>query len=210
MTAVWPTGLPRNLRRCRLKLMQKHLTLALASGLSLLAFAASSHAAPVIDNERIVVWDATGALPPAEHDFVAISLDHKGHAKFGHKGEIPAKDGAHTVVVELKGVKLPPVENTTGLPLAFPRAHIQKLFENDQVVVWNYVWRPGQKTPMHFHDKDALVVFENTGALSSITQDGKSVVNEYKDGDIRFNKRDRSHSELLVKGQMRAVITELK
>jgi hypothetical protein len=78
------------------------------------------------------------------------------------------------------------------------------------VVVWNYVWRPGKKTPMHFHDKDTLVVFEDTGALSSTTQDGKVVVNEYKDGDIRFNKRDRSHSELLVKGQMRAVITELK
>jgi hypothetical protein len=190
--------------------MQKLRTLAFASGLSLLAFAASSYAAPVIDNERIVVWDATAALPAAQYDFVAISLDHKGHAKFGHKGEIPAKDGAHTVVVELKGVKVPPLENTTGLPLAFPRPHIQKLFENDQVVVWNYVWHPGKKTPMHFHDKDTLVVFQDTGALSSTTQDGKVVVNEYKDGDIRFNKRDRSHSELLVKGQMRAVITELK
>jgi hypothetical protein len=191
--------------------MHKHLALAFASGLSLIALAASSYAAePVMDNERIVVWDTTSALPNAQHDFVAIPLDHKGHARFGHKGDIAAKDGAHTVVVELKGVKLPPLENTTGLPLAFPRAHVHKLFENDQVVVWNYVWLPGQKTPMHFHDKDTLVVFQDTGALSSTTQDGKVVVNEYKDGDIRFNKRDRSHSELLVKGQMRAVITELK
>ncbi len=183
---------------------------AIVCAVSLLTCAASGHAAPVLDNERIAVWDATSALPAAQHDFVAISLDHKGQAKFGRKGEIPATDGAHTVVVELKGVTLPPLENTTGLPLAFPRPHVQKLFENDQVVVWNYVWHRGQKTPMHFHDKDALVVFEDTGALSSTTQDGKVVVNEYKDGDIRFNKRDRSHSELLVKGHMRAVITELK
>jgi hypothetical protein len=191
--------------------MQKHLTLALASSLSLLACATSSHAAdPVIDNERVTVWDTTSALPAAQHDFVAVSLDHKGHAKFGHKGEVPAKSGAHTVVVELKGVKVPPLENTSGLPLAFPRPHVQKLFENDQVVVWNYIWHTGLKTPMHFHDKDALVVYEATGALSSTTQDGKVVVNEYQDGQIKFNKRDRVHSELLVKGEMRAVITELK
>jgi hypothetical protein len=191
--------------------MHKHLALAFASGLSLIALAASSYAAePLMDNERIVVWDTTSALPAAQHDFIAVPLDHKGHARFGHKGDIPAKDGVHTVVVELKGVKLPPLENTTGLPLAFPRPRIHKLLENDQVVVWNYMWLPGQKTPMHFHDKDTLVVFQDTGALSSTTQDGKVVVNEYKDGDVRFNKRDRSHSELLVKGQMRAVITELK
>jgi hypothetical protein len=191
--------------------MKKHASFALASGVGLLGLAAFSFAAePIIDNERVTVWDTTTALPAAQHDFVAVSLDHKGHATFGHKGQIPAKDGAHTVVVELKGVTVPPLENTTGLPLAFPRPGVHKLFDNDQVVVWNYTWHPGKKTRMHFHDKDALVVFENTGALSSTTQDGKIVVNEYKDGDVRFNKRDRSHSELLVKGEMRAVITELK
>jgi hypothetical protein len=196
---------------CRLKLMQKSITIAAAAGLALLACAASSLAAdPIIDNERVAVWDTSSALPAAQHDFVAVSLDHKGHAKFGHKGDVPAKDGAHTIVVELKGVKVPPLENSSGLPLAFPRPRVQKLLENDQVVVWSYTWHSGQKTPMHFHDKDALVVYEATGALSSTTQDGKVVVNEYKDGEVRFNKRDRSHSELLVKGAMTAVITELK
>jgi hypothetical protein len=191
--------------------MNKPMTFAITSGLSLLGIAAVSFAAdPIIDNERVVVFDTTAALPAAPYDFVAISLDHKGHAKFGHKGQIPAKDGAHTIVVELKGVKLPPLANTSGLPPAFPRPHNEKLFENDQVVVWNYQWRAGEPTPMHFHDKDALVVYEGTGDLSSTTPDGKVVVNQYKDGDVRFNKRDRSHSELLVNGHARAVITELK
>ena len=191
--------------------MNKTMTFAIASGLGLLGSAASSYAAdPIIDNERVVVWDTTTASPAAQYDFVAISLDHKGHAKFGHKGQIPAKDGAHTVVVELKGVKLPPLANTSGLPLAFPRPGNVKLFENDQVVVWNYRWHPDKPTPMHFHDKDALVVYEGSGDLRSTTPDGKVVVNKYKDGDVRFNKRDRAHSELLVNGQARAVITELK
>ena len=41
------------------------------------------------------------------------------------------------------------------------------MLENDKVIVWDYVWRPHEPTPMHFHDKDTLVVFEETGALQS-------------------------------------------
>jgi hypothetical protein len=189
--------------------MEKISTLVL--GLSALGFLATAFAqSPALENDRVRVWDTTTALPPAEHDFVAVSLTHKGHAKFGHLGEVPAKDGAHTVVIELKGLALPPIPNATGLPLAFPRPHVKKLLENEQVLVWSYEWQPGVPTPMHFHDKDALVVFEAVGAMSSTTPDGKSVVNEFKYGDIRFNKRDRAHSELLVRGSSRAIITELK
>jgi hypothetical protein len=63
---------------------------------------------------------------------------------------------------------------------------------------------------MHFHDKDAMAVFEATGAIQSTTPDGESTINEIKFGDIRFNGRDRAHTELLVRGSGRAVITELK
>jgi hypothetical protein len=176
-----------------------------------LGFAALSHGAqPVIDNERITVWDASADMPPAQHDFVAVSLSKNGTAVFGHKGEVPAKSDARTVVIELKDNAVAALPNTTGLPLAFPRPHVKKLLENDRVIVWDYVWTPGQPTPMHFHDKDALVVHEANGALQSTAADGQITVNEYKFGDIRFNKRDRSHTELLVSGAAHAVITELK
>jgi hypothetical protein len=165
---------------------------------------------PIIDNDRVVVWDTTSALPPAQHDFVAVSLSRKGSAVLGRKGDIPAKDGAHTVVIELKDHPVAALANTSGLPLAFPRPHVRKLFENDRVVVWDYVWHSGVATPMHFHDKDTLVVFEADGVLKSTTPDGKSVDNIYKSGDIRFNARDRAHTELLVSGKAHAVITELK
>jgi len=158
----------------------------------------------------VTVWDTTSALPPAQHDYVAVSLFRKGTALFGHKGDIPSKDGERTVVVELKDLAVAPIRNETGFPPAFPRPRSTKLFENDRVVVWNYVWRPGVPTPMHFHDKDALVVFEATGALQSTTPDGKSVVNDYRFGDIRFNRRDRVHTERLLNGRAQAVITELK
>jgi hypothetical protein len=63
---------------------------------------------------------------------------------------------------------------------------------------------------MHFHDKDAVVVFEAAGALKSVTPDGKNVVNESRFGDVRFSTRNRTHSEILVSGKAHAVITELK
>jgi hypothetical protein len=176
-----------------------------------LGFAASSRGAePVVDNDRVTVWDTTSALPPAQHDFVAVSLTQKGTAVFGHRGASPSKDGARSVVVELKDNSPPPLPNNTAYPPAFPRAHTRKLFENDRVIVWNTVWRRGEPTPMHFHDKDTLVVFEANGTLQSTTPDGKSTVSEVKFAKVGFNARDRTHSETLLSGHARAVVIELK
>jgi hypothetical protein len=177
----------------------------------LLCFAALSQAAqPIIDNERVTVWDVTSKLPPAAHDFVAVSLTRKGTAVLGHKGEAPGKDGEHTIVIELKEHPVAPLANKTGFPNAFPRPHVKKLYETDRVIVWSYHWNPGEPTPMHFHDKDVVVVYEEDTALKSTTPDGKSTDNEYQEGQTKFNLRDRTHTELLIRGTGSAVMTELK
>jgi len=167
-------------------------------------------AEPLIDNEHVTVWDTAAVLAPAKHDFVEVSLSRKGTASFGHQGDRPGKGGARTIVIELKDLPVVPLANDSGYPLAFPRKRVKKLLENSQVVVWDYIWRPGEPTAMHFHDKDAVVVFEAAGALKSVTPDGKSVVNESRFGDVRFSTRNRTHSEILVSGKAHAVITELK
>jgi hypothetical protein len=176
-----------------------------------LSFAALSRGAePLIDNDRVSVWDTTSPLPPAQHDFVAVSLTQKGTAVFGRRGAIPSKDGARTVVVELKDNSPAPIPNNTAYPPAFPRPHAKKLLENERVIVWNTVWRRGKPTPMHFHDKDVLVVFEANGTLQSTTPDGKSTVSEIQFAKVSFNARDRTHSEKLLSGHARAVVIELK
>jgi hypothetical protein len=167
-------------------------------------------AEPSLDNERVTVWDTMSALPPAQLDFVAVSLTDQGTANFGHKGDIAGKAGARTIVIELKDHPLAAIANTSGYPLAFPRPNAKKLLENDKVVVWDNVWLPGKPTPMHFHDKDALVVYEASGALQSTASDGKQVVSDYQFGQIRFSPRDHTHTEVLVSGQGHAVIIELK
>jgi hypothetical protein len=177
-------------------------------GLSCAAMAQG--AAPIVDNEHVKVWDTAVPLPPSPHDFVTVSLSRKGTADFGHQGDIPGKTGSRTIVIELKELPASPIANGTGYPLAFPRKHAKKLLENRKVVVWDYVWQPGESTPVHFHDKDAIVVFEATGALKATTPDGKSAVTEINFGEVRFNPSGRIHTEILADGEAHAVITELK
>lgn len=167
-------------------------------------------AQPIIDNERVTVWDTSSLLPPAKHDFVAVPFSKKGTAIFGHKGDTPGENGSRTVVIELKDFRPAPIPNKSGFPNAFPRPRAKKLLENDRTVVWSYGWNMREPTPMHFHDKDVVVVYEEDTALKSTTPDGKSVINELKSGEVRFNRHDRTHTELLIRGAGSAVITELK
>jgi hypothetical protein len=165
--------------------------------------------APVVDNERVTVWKTFGdVLPPhASGDAVWVSLDHLGQAAFR-----PTADGmtGRGVYISVKDARPAPLPNSSGHPNAFPRPGVKKILENDRVVVWDYTWAPGVATPMHFHDKDVIVTYVADGALTSTTADGLSTVNELKFGDVRFNRRDRLHTELLTNGQARAIVTELK
>jgi hypothetical protein len=76
--------------------------------------------------------------------------------------------------------------------------------------VWDYSWTLNKPTPMHFHDKDVVVVFMANGQLNSTTPEGKTDPNQISFGLTRFNARNRVHTEELVKGSGRAIIFELK
>jgi hypothetical protein len=103
-----------------------------------------------------------------------------------------------------------PIENTSGYPLAFPRPGVKKVLENERVIVWDFTWTPGVAVPMHFHDKDVVALLLEDGDLQSTTLDGKAVMNSYTPGTVRFNLRNRTHTEMLVRGKQRAIFTELK
>jgi hypothetical protein len=133
-----------------------------------------------------------------------------GSAVFIPKGHEHKLGNDRSLVIELKDHLVWPLENKTGYPLAFPRPHVKKVLENDRVIVWSYRWNPGEPTPMHFHDKDVVVVYLEETALTSTTPEGAKTLNEYKTYDIRFNKRDRMHTELLAHGTGSATMLELK
>jgi hypothetical protein len=180
---------------------------------------------PVIENDRVVVWDVSSSdvsrsTESRPLDAVVVSLS--GSAEFLPKGTTPkvmegktegkmeGKIVGRSIVIDLKDHPVAPIANTSGYPLAFPRPGAKKILENARVMVWDYTWTPGVATPMHFHDKDVVVVFLEDGDLTSTTPDGKVVVNSFTSGMVRFNARDRTHTETLIRGQQHAIITELK
>jgi len=173
-------------------------------------FQASTQAPPkpAIDNDRVTVRDASNYTVAAQPLDVVVVSD-SGTATFIPKGST-AKISGHLLVIDLKDHPVPPIENKTSYPLGFPRPGSKKLLENARVIVWDYRWQPGVATPMHFHDKDVVAWFLEDGDLSSTTPDGKSSVSQYTAGTIKFNARDRTHTETLVKGTQHAIITELK
>jgi hypothetical protein len=170
---------------------------------------------PAIDNERVTVWDLTAGSSPAPtstRPCVSIRATTQVDVAFLPKCSADAwhTGPAGSVVIELKERAVPPLANASGFPNAFPRPGVKKRLENDKVLVWDYAWTAGVPTPMHFHDKDVVVVYLENGALKSTTPDRQSVVNELSPGLIRYNARDRVHTEELVRGKSRAIITELK
>ena len=154
---------------------------------------------PLVDNDRVNVRERptiagpAGAIVRQTPDEIWVSVT-------------PSR----AVAITLKDKIVAPIENRSGFPNAFPRPGSIKVYEDNRVVVWDYTWTPDVPTPMHFHDKDVVVIYLGTGSLRSTTPDGKSVVSKWAPGDTRFNLRDRVHTETLVDGTLRAVMTELK
>src|SRR5215467_13388000 len=151
---------------------------------------------PIIDNERVTVWDITlsqgqsTAFRRHENDFVTMFLAGArfrttnengrttvaerqfGEAVYGRKGteqrdEVISGGPARLIVVELKDHPGPLYANKSGYPPAFPRPGSTKTLDNERVVVWNYSRIPNVPTPMHLHDKDVVVVFRYDGYLKS-------------------------------------------
>src|SRR6478752_2569593 len=167
----------------------------------LLFFQGSGTVKPIIDNQRVRVWEDHAPKGWLEFDTVLVESD--GKVTFKGVGS-PASDAK--LVIGLKQFKAEPLKNSTKLPLAMNRPGAKKVLENKRVIVWDYRWTPGMPTPMHFHDKDVVVMFLEEGDLKGTTPTGEVTLNQYKPGTIRFNARDRVHTEELVRGTERAII----
>jgi hypothetical protein len=216
--------------------MMKLVKICIAGLLLLPLLAPAQGHKPIIDNDRVTVWDVTWTKDQPSftgasgHDAVTVYLSggdfrvgpsrtvtrKTGDAVFRPKGarpnEIWVGTGAppRTVEILLKDSDKRPAANTSGNPLAFPRPGATKLIDNNRVLVWDNRWTPGVPTSMHFHDKDVVVTYLEDGDLTSISPDGKTVVNPYKFGLIRFSAGNRSHKEVVSRGTQRAIIVELK
>jgi hypothetical protein len=204
-----------------------------------MSLAAEAYAAPLIDNERVTVWDVSlsegvsGPRTPENEDTVILFLeggqirtvDRTGKARivmrnFGDAVFVPkgtdaidtlvSGGPAHEIMISLKDHPVPAIANTSGYPTAFPRAGSVKMLDNSRFTAWHYSWTKGVPTGMHFHDKDFVVAFRYDSMQSILAPDGASHLSPVKAGDILFLKRGLTHSEGLTTDRQSAVYLELK
>jgi predicted metal-dependent enzyme (double-stranded beta helix superfamily) len=180
----------------------------------------------LIDNPQVTVWDATWEKGKSsgthrhQYDTIVVELAdaggfRKGAVSFVAKGTSHDEPGAtdaarHAIMVDLKEPAVPPMPNKSGYPDAFPRDGARKILDNARVTVWDLAFVLGKPTPTHFHGKDVVVVYLENGDSQSTTPDGKKTVSANAFGQVKFNARNRTHSELLVKGAQRVIAVELK
>jgi predicted metal-dependent enzyme (double-stranded beta helix superfamily) len=183
----------------------------------------------VFDNERVTIWDVTwlpGKPSPMhrhKYDLVGVYLVgspikvtmpdgtsreskvEEGFVLFQSKGVTHIEEGMvaenprHAILIDLKDHVAPKIPNETGLPLAFPREGAVKRLENDRVAIWEYLWTK-TPSPMHFHDKDVVVVVMEGGEIESTTPDGKSRVTRVVRREASFTPGNRAHSEHSSRG----------
>ena len=195
---------------------------------------------PIVDNERVsvrdVTWPKGASSPPMRPilDIVSIYLaggtmkvtrpdgtsaivvrktaDVVFEPKLTVKTEENVGNGepVRAIMIALLDHAVAPLQNTSGYPNAFPRPGSKKRLDNDRVVVWDYTFTSGEASPMHFHDKDVVVVYVENGSLKSTTPDGRSQINPNAFGLTKFNPRNRTHTEQLVTGKSRLIAVELK
>jgi hypothetical protein len=173
----------------------------------------------VIHNERVTVWDTTwvkGKTPSYRLPFDSVSVElspRPGEVSLLNRGVLPAGKGdssRRTIIIELKDVAVTPLPNKSNYPEAFPREGAKKLLENARLTVWDVSFIQGKPTPIHFHSRDVVVVYLENGDTLSTAPDGKATPGVARFGEVKFNPRERTHSEMLVKGAHRVIAVELK
>jgi quercetin dioxygenase-like cupin family protein len=192
----------------------------------------ASSVTPVIENERVTVRTVTflpgqsaegnrgedsvtvfitaGTLSTPQGTITRRPGDVAYHPKGPRVREEVVGNPVRAMIVGLHDVTVSPLQNTSGYPEAFPRPGAKKILENDRVTVWDYTFTPGQPSPMHFHSRDTVVLYTDDGAVTSTTPEGVSTVVEHPPGHITYSLRNRTHTEVVSRGNVHIIVTELK
>lgn len=89
-----------------------------------------------------------------------------------------------------------------------PKAFTEKI-NNDQVQVFEYHSKPGDKEPMHSHRQNVVYVLQG-GKERFTLPDGKTEEREFKTGDVIWRDPSTHAVENIGTTEMRALIVELK
>lgn len=197
-------------------------------------------ATKVFENELVVIWDVSWkrgeATPLHEYRFPAVSVTIEagraqttladgmtvldataelGSVHFTERATVRREKGVsdtpqRAFVVELKQPPPPPDPIPEGAVPAWPRDGAKKLLENDRIVVWDYTFAPDVTVPLHYHDKEQIIVSLASGKFRMIPPEGDPRVSEGRLGRAVFVRRGALHREEYHSGTPRAIAIQLK
>jgi predicted metal-dependent enzyme (double-stranded beta helix superfamily) len=193
----------------------------------------------LFENGRVAVWDVTWpkGQPTSMHEHPvdqlsvtlvggtkrvtrlggtpAVSESRRGQIVLTPKGTVHMEEGLsdipeRKIMLQLKSSESPGI--TTGdIPGAFPREGAVKLMENARAVVWDFTWKPGQKTLRHADYVDSVIVFLEGGTVRSIADRGGSEDSARSPDEVVYSPHSADpRTEEAVRGSPRAIIVELK
>jgi hypothetical protein len=154
---------------------------------------------------RVTTPDGESRESEVDEGFVLFQPKGVTHIEEGLVEDNPR----HAILIDLKNYEAPKIPNHSGLPPAFPREGAVNRLENERVAIWEYSWTT-KPTPMHFHDRDVIVVVMAGGEVEATTSEGTSRVTRVSRGEASYSPGNRSHTEKLVSGRARAILVELK
>ena len=193
-----------------------------------------------LENDYFVIWDVTFESGkssgmhqlPLDQAFVFlndgsvkftrpdgtwnIEQEKLGTVIYQSKGTVEAEEGAgdqpvRAVIVQLKDAVPPKRAIVPGIPDKLPREGTVKLFETNRVIIWDYTWKTGMKTPLHLHYHIDAVVYL-VGGKTIVTPDQPPRINVWKAGQAfaRTEPLEVPHQEAQLEGEPRAISITLK
>jgi len=194
----------------------------------------------VFENEQVIIWDVSWAkgepTPLHEHRFASLAVtvqpgrvksyladgttrvgasEELGSVQFSERGLVHREEGVsdaprRAFVLELKETTAPVDAIPDGAVPAWPREGAKNILENELVVVWDYAFAADHAVPLHYHDKDQIIVSLGVGKIRMIPLDGDPIVSESKGFRAVFIPRGALHREEYLEGAPHAIVVQLK
>ena len=127
-----------------------------------------------------------------------------------HKEEGIGPPVRHSIMIDMKEYTAAPMTRRTDVDPGFPADGAGAEIDNDRVRIWDVTMQAGQTMPVHYHDKDMVVVVLEGGTILSRSEDGQETRRTWAYKDVEFVPRGLAHAEEVVSGSPRMMVFELK
>ena len=123
----------------------------------------------------------------------------------------PAGDPArHAVLIDLKDGAPAATSSPLASVAAFPGEAARKVVENPRVVLWDYAWPATPPAAPAVYARNTFIVIVDGGELTATGPAGKTATVPVTSGQVLFRPAGSALAEAATKGQVRAIVVELK